>query len=166
VVRAAVYVGEQNCRYAEEYDGNDMTCTHVLARVDGEPAGTMRIRYFGGFAKTERVAVRREFRSLGVAHEMMLYTLDFCRRKGFTRLYGHAQKRLVPLWGRYGYRPCGESFHFSDHEYVPIVCDLEAHPEALDMESDDMVLVRPEGAWDIPGVLDYSVQRAPTNPGA
>ena len=166
VVRAVVFVGEQRCRYDEEYDGNDMTCTHIVASVDGEPVGTMRIRYFGGFAKTERIAVRKEFRSLGVAHEMMLFTIEFCRRKGFTRLFGHAQKRLVPLWGRYGFEPCRETFNFSDHEYVPIVCELDEHADPLTVDSDDLVMIRPEGAWDEPGVLDRSSARDATNPGA
>ena len=166
VVRAVVFVGEQSCAYAEEYDGNDMTCTHIVATVDGEPAGTMRLRYFGSFAKTERIAVRREYRSLGVAHEMMLFTIAFCRRKGFARLYGHAQERLVPLWGRYGFKRCGDNFQFSDHSYVPIVCELEPDPDALGIESDDLVLIRPESVWDQPGILDRSASRAATNPGA
>lgn len=165
VIRAAVYVGEQKCKYAEEYDGNDMTCTHLVAYVDDEPAATLRIRYFGGFVKTERVAVRQEFRALGVAADLMKFTIAFCRRKGFARIYGHSQKRLVPYWSKFGFLPCGDQFNFSDHEYVPIVCELGETPDALSIETDDMVLIRPEGCWDVPGILDSSAERAPSNPG-
>ena len=50
-LRAIVFIGEQGSPYDEEFDGNDYTATHILATVGGEPAGAMRIRYFGDFAK-------------------------------------------------------------------------------------------------------------------
>jgi predicted GNAT family N-acyltransferase len=50
-LRAAVYMGEQHCPYAEEFDGNDLSASHVMLYVDGEPAACMRIRWFAGFAK-------------------------------------------------------------------------------------------------------------------
>ena len=45
-IRAVVYMGEQKCPYAEEFDGNDFAGTQFVAHVDDEPAATMRIRYF------------------------------------------------------------------------------------------------------------------------
>jgi len=50
-IRALVYMGEQNCPYAEEFDGNDLVATNLIGFVNGEPAATVRMRYFGGFAK-------------------------------------------------------------------------------------------------------------------
>ena len=70
-IRAAVFLSEQHCPYAEEFDGNDFTATQFLGLVDGEPASTCRTRYFSDFAKLERVAVRREFRGSGVAAQMI-----------------------------------------------------------------------------------------------
>ena len=122
-VRAAVYMSEQNCPYAEEFDGNDFSATHILCLVGEEPAATMRIRYFAGFAKPERIAVRPEFRKSGVAAKMITYGMDLCRQKGYMRLYGHAQKRLVPFWERLGWRALGTpEFVFSDHRYVEMEC--------------------------------------------
>jgi predicted GNAT family N-acyltransferase len=63
-IRTLVYLGEQNCPWREEFDGNDYTATHVLGCVDGEPVATARIRWFGEFAKLERLAIRTEFRGL------------------------------------------------------------------------------------------------------
>lgn len=37
-IRSAVYIGEQACPYDEEFDGNDLAATHILAFVDNEPA--------------------------------------------------------------------------------------------------------------------------------
>ncbi len=97
-IRAAVFLSEQHCPYAEEFDGNDFTATQYLGLVGGEPASTCRTRYFAEFAKLERVPVRREFRKSGVAAQMIDYSLELCRQKGYRRIYGHAQARLVPFW--------------------------------------------------------------------
>ena len=61
-IRSIVFMGEQRCPYNEEFDGNDFAATHILGLVDGEPAVTGRVRYFGEFVKFERFAVRPEFR--------------------------------------------------------------------------------------------------------
>jgi hypothetical protein len=38
VVRALVYMSEQDCPYDEEFDGNDLAgATHLLAEAGGEP---------------------------------------------------------------------------------------------------------------------------------
>ena len=164
-VRSAVFLSEQNCPYAEEFDGNDFTATHVLGLVGTEPAATMRIRYFADFAKPERLAVRKEFRKSGITAEVINFGVELCRRQGYHKLYGHAQVRLLPFWQRYGFRPTGkDSFVFSDHEYVEILCDLEPHPEAITGAEDPLVMIRPEGDWDRPGVLDHSAARPATNP--
>jgi len=61
-VRGAVYIGQQQCPYEEEFDGNDLCATHLIGYVGHEPAGCLRVRFFADFAKVERVAVREEFR--------------------------------------------------------------------------------------------------------
>ena len=46
MLRAAVFMGEQHCPYWEEFDGNDYTASHIIVYVDGEPAASMRVRWF------------------------------------------------------------------------------------------------------------------------
>ena len=164
-IRAAVFLSEQHCPYAEEFDGNDFTATQFLGLVGGEPASTCRMRYFAEFAKLERVAVRREFRKSGVAAKMIHYSLELCRQKGYRRIYGHAQARLVPFWQKFGFEPINdEKFIFSDHEYIEIECQLEPHPDPIEVGKNPMVIIRPEGDWDQPGVLERSSNRPATNP--
>lgn len=165
VVRAAVFMSEQRCPYAEELDGNDFSATHVLGLVGTEPAATLRIRYFAGFAKPERLAVRREFRKTGIAADVIEFAVELCRQKGYAKLYGHAQVRLVPFWERFGFAPMGRpDFVFSDHRYTEIERNLDPLPGALSMQDDPMVLIRPEGEWGEHGVLDRSIARPATNP--
>jgi len=131
----------------------------------------MRIRYFGDFAKPERLAVLQRFRSQrfkerGVAFALAGFAFNFCARKGITRFYGHAQKRLVPFWSRFGiFKPMenGE-FYFSDHEYVAMAGQVAPPPNAIGLKSDHLMLIRPEGDWDRPGIYDRSQERPPTNP--
>lgn len=164
-VRAAVFMSEQNCPYAEEFDGNDFSATQILGLIGDEPAATLRIRYFSDFAKPERLAVRKEFRNSGIAADVIGFAVELCRQKGYRKLYGHAQARLIPFWERFGFRPKdGGEFVFSDHNYVEVFCDLDAHSDPLTLDKDPMVLIRPEGAWDRPGVLELSSARPATNP--
>jgi predicted GNAT family N-acyltransferase len=164
-VRSIVFVNEQSCPYHEEFDGNDHVATHVLATVDGEPVGTARIRFFGQFAKVERVAVRQEHRSSRLAFKIARYAFDFCRRKGFTTIYGQPERRLVPFWRFFGAEelPAREELVFSDREYQEMVLRLEPHESEIGLQSSSYVLNRPEGEWDQPGILDHSSTRPAVN---
>jgi predicted GNAT family N-acyltransferase len=163
----AVYLIEQNCPYEEEYDGNDYVGTTLIGFVDGEPAGTLRIRYFAEFVKFERMTVLPRFRGRStVAFEIVRAAVAFCARKGFRKGYGHAQLRALKFWQRFGFRPmtANRKLVFSDHEYVEIEGDFSAHERPITIHSDPYVILRPEGRWDEAGVLDHSAGRLPTNP--
>ena len=103
-VRSATFVAEQDCPYEEEFDGNDFSASHLLAYVGKEPVGCLRIRYFAGFAKLERLAVRHEFRSRHIGTRLMKAGVEFCRAKGYRRIYGRAQKDLLNYYFNMGWR--------------------------------------------------------------
>jgi predicted GNAT family N-acyltransferase len=165
-IRNAVYIGEQQCPYDEEYDGNDLAAAHLLAYIGDEPVGCMRLRFFADFAKFERVAVRPEFRKSRAAIQLVHAGLKFCQKKGYQRVLGHAQTRLTSFWTRFGFRPLEGRTHFafSDYDYIEMVADLERDPDAVAMGSDPYMMIRPEGRWHIPGILEISASRAATNP--
>lgn len=155
-IRTATYISEQACSYDEEFDGNDLCATHLIGELDGEPAGCVRIRYFGTFAKLERLAVRPQFRRSRLMRAVVLAAFEHCRRKGFTKLYAHARSDLVPAWERFGARLMADrtSFRFSDVEFCEMELDLEPHPDAITLGEDPMLLIRPEGEWDRLGPID------------
>jgi len=166
-IRSAVYIGEQNCPYEEEFDGNDFAATHVLGLVDGRPVATLRIRWFADFAKPERLAVLRDYRGSGISTKVIEVGFEICRRKGYRKIYGHAQRRLLKFWAGHGMQAIdGGVFNFSDHEYVEIAGDFTPPSDAITLGSGPMVILRPEGRWDEPGVLELSQTRPATNPGA
>lgn len=165
-LRSAVFMAEQNCPYDEEFDGNDFCGAHILGYVGRDPAAVLRVRYFADFAKIERLAVLPRFRRTLIAKVVVETGIELCRRKGYRKLYGHAQKRLTHFWSRFGFRPLNKNFPliFSDHEYVEMYAELTPREDAITMMSDPYMILRPEGQWDVPGVLDRSADRPATNP--
>jgi len=87
--------------------------------------------------------------------------IELCQIKGYRRLYGHAQKRLVNFWSRFGFRlfEGGHELVFSDFDYVEMIAELDRHPDAISIGGDPYVIIRPEGRWHVPGVLERSASR-------
>lgn len=165
-LRAAVYMAEQACPYEEEFDGNDLSATHLIGYVGDEPAGCLRIRFFADFAKIERLAVRAEHRNTRLAFALVRAGIELARVKGYRRLYGHAQKRLVGFWSRFGFRVFdgAQELVFSDFNYVEMLMEAQPHPDAIGLGVDPYVIIRPEGRWHRAGALDRSRTRAVTRP--
>lgn len=160
-VRAIVFLGEQMCPYKEEYDGNDLCATHFLASLHGEVVGVIRVRFFANFAKLERLAVLPNYRGRGIAAQLVSSALAHIQQKGYQSFQLHAQTRFVHFWERWARKNDPDDlFVFSDHEYVIMSGELPATGRRLAPDSDPMILNRPEGAWDVPGVLEASQNRA------
>ena len=159
-IRGAIYMGEQNCPFEEEFDGNDFSATHLICHKDREPVGCMRIRYFADFAKLERLAVRSEGRGCGLAGRLLDTAVELCRKKGYRTLYAHSQKRFLKVWESRGFRLMGDrELVFSDFDYVEVKLETEKHPQSITLDDDPYVLIRPEGSWDTPGILEDSARR-------
>ncbi len=165
-IRGAVYIGEQECPFKEEFDGNDLTATHLIGYAGDEPAGCIRIRYFADYVKLERLAVRREFRHTVLSFQLVRAAIAFCRAKGYRQIYGHAQKRLVGFWRRFGAIPIpgGQEFVFSDFDYIEVLAKFDPDPNAIEIGDDPYVLIRPEGRWHEEGILERSATRPVTRP--
>ncbi|MGH1572165.1 GNAT family N-acetyltransferase [Methylobacterium sp. P31] len=165
-LRAAVYMAEQACPYEEEFDGNDLSATHLIGYVGDEPAGCLRIRFFADFAKIERLAVRAEHRNTRIAFALVRAGIELARVKGYRRLYGHAQKRLVGFWSRFGFRVFegAQELVFSDFDYIEMMMEAKPHPQAIGIGIDPYVIIRPEGRWHQAGTLDRSRTRPITRP--
>ena len=167
-LRAAVFMGEQQCPYWEEFDGNDYSASHLMLYVDGEPAASMRVRWFSGFAKLERAIILKRYRSMGLFVPFVEWAKSFAAQKGYPKAYLHGQKRLWEIFERQGFRKINDQpFHFSDHEYGAFYCDLEVDESTMPtVSTDPMVLNRPEDRLDMPGFLEDSMQRGASNPHA
>src|SRR5262249_47355977 len=104
---------------------------------------------------------RHEFRSRQIGTRLMRAGVELCRMKGYRRIYGRAQKDLLKYYLNMGWRQLEGSseFFFSDHANIQIVYDADTNPDAIKVGVDPYILMRPEGRWDQPGILDKSAQR-------
>lgn len=155
-IRSATYIAEQECPYEEEFDGNDYCSSHLLGYVNHEPVACIRIRYFAKFVKLERLAVRKEYRGSGIAAVIIESAIEYAKKKGFTKFYGHSRIDLIEFWERFGFQQIEgrPPLAFSDQDYVEIFYESDPHPDPISLSDGPYVLIRPEGQWDYPGILD------------
>jgi len=162
VIRGLVFLGEQACPYAEEFDGNDAVATHLVAYVADEPVGAIRIRWFAEFSKLEHAAVLQPHRRSGVLRHLTEHAVEIARRKGYRLMYGTSQTERLPVWMSLGFRPADKPrFSFSDYSYIPVERILDPADDTIRPTSADLIIIRPEGDWDRPGILDRSIERNP-----
>jgi predicted GNAT family N-acyltransferase len=109
-LRREVFIHEQKVPAEEEFDAADLTCTHVVAVIDGNVAGTLRLIFTPEHVKIGRVAVRREQRGRGIAAGMMRWAMDFARARGESRFYLAAQLDKLGFYERFGFTAFGEQF--------------------------------------------------------
>jgi predicted GNAT family N-acyltransferase len=111
-IRRAVFIEEQGVSEALEFDGLDREARHLLASVDGEPSGTLRMRLVerGRVAKVERVAVLAPCRHLGIGRMLMARTLEIARSQAVDEVRLHAQTVVKQFYARLGFVATGAEF--------------------------------------------------------
>ena len=116
-------------------DGNDLVAAHFIGFIGGEPAACLRVRFFGEFAKIERLAVRHQFRRSRISFKLVQASFEYIKRKGFKKVYGHAQDRLVNFWAHFGAKPLPNArpLTFSDFSYTEVLLELEPTGAMLDL---------------------------------
>ncbi|MGH1352271.1 MAG: GNAT family N-acetyltransferase [Methyloligellaceae bacterium] len=165
-IRSAVFMSEQNCPYAEEFDGNDFSSTHLIGYKGRDPVACVRLRFFADFAKLERLAVLHHHRNPAISFKIVRAAIELISKKGYSVIYGHAQARLVKFWSLFGFKVIENKpdFQFSDFSYKEIVNHIKPDPQAISIDDDPHVIIRPEGSWHKVGILEESANRPVTNP--
>jgi predicted GNAT family N-acyltransferase len=109
-LRRDVFVHEQKVPPEEELDAYDLAATHLVAILDGEVVGTLRIVYLDEHAKIGRVAVNRHYRGRGIAKAMMAEAIAIASAAGQPRVYLGAQLDKLTFYERLGFVAFGEVF--------------------------------------------------------
>jgi ElaA protein len=111
-IRLAVFVGEQGVSLAQEIDGHDDAARHLLALRDGEPVGTLRLRWLdpGRVAKIERVAVLPRARGAKIGRALVEAALATARTGGAETALLHAQTAVQGFYARLGFVAFGPDF--------------------------------------------------------
>lgn len=107
-LRDAVFVEEQGVSKEEEYDGRDGAARHLLARLHGTPAGTLRMRVLDDAVKLERVCVARAVRGRGIGAALTRAALDMAREMpGVRAARLGAQVPVIGFYERLGFTAHG-----------------------------------------------------------
>jgi hypothetical protein len=158
-VRAACFDDCERLPCDRLFDGNDLCATHIIVFADEEPVGTVRIRWFNGFAKLERTGVRPQFRDSPALRIRAEYTHRHIAMKDYPIAITHAEQKYATLWRRsldYRINPDKPAFRVAGHDadYVELVKQLPKLNSAIDANSDVMALGRIAGERESPSPLE------------
>jgi predicted GNAT family N-acyltransferase len=111
-IRRTVFREEQNIAEELEFDGLDETSEQLLAYLNQEPIGTLRIREVNPkTVKIERLAVLATARNQGIGRKLMEYAIALITEKNqYEQIMIHAQYHLKNFYLTFGFQPVGETF--------------------------------------------------------
>ncbi|PSP95608.1 GNAT family N-acetyltransferase [Halobacteriales archaeon QS_4_62_28] len=124
-VRRDVFVEEQGVDEAIEIDGKDPDADHVLARKDGKPVATARLRVIDEtIGKIERVAVLADYRDSGIGRQVMDRIELLAGDRSLERLELHAQTHVEGFYERLGYETVSDVFEEAGIPHVEMIKQL------------------------------------------
>ncbi len=124
-VRRAVFIDEQGVSEADEIDGLDADCLHLLARDGAVPVGTARIQLIGDTAKIGRVCVIAPYRGTGLGASLIRAALDVARgQNGITQAKLGAQIHALGFYEALGFKAYGPVYDDAGIDHRDMVRDL------------------------------------------
>ena len=111
-IRREVFIIGQAVDEKIEMDAFDANATHILATVDGKPAGTARWRITGEGSKLERFAVLDRYRGLGVGRRLVDFVIQ--RIDPHLPAYLNSQVAVIPFYKKMGFVVEGPVFYEAD----------------------------------------------------
>jgi predicted GNAT family N-acyltransferase len=125
-IRRTVFREEQNITEELEFDGLDETSEHLLAYLNQEPIGTLRIREVNPkLVKIERLAVLATARNQGIGRKLMEYAIALITEKNqYEQIVIHAQYHLKHFYQSFGFQPVGETFEEAEILHIKMTKSL------------------------------------------
>jgi len=110
-IRTAVFVEEQGVPKEKELDDLDQTSIHALACINSIPVATGRlITIDNKNARIGRMAVKIEYRRIGVASLVLDFLEEKAREKGIQYITLEAQEYVKQFYSDRGYSERGGVF--------------------------------------------------------
>ena len=125
--RQSIFVVEQACAYPD-LDGLDQSAWHLLARMESELIGYLRLMAMDGppaIVRIGRVAVSPSLRRGGLGRMLMENALILCRERFPLRVVAlGAQVPLVPFYESFGFAATAEPYDDFGIAHVEMVLPL------------------------------------------
>lgn len=117
-VRRSVFVEGQGVAEEIDFDGKDVSCAHLLLLLEGEAAGTLRIRRTEEGTKLERIAVLEKHRGKQFGKLLVESALSLVS----DRVYIHAQTRIASFYEKLGFKIEDPSIYYeADIPHVTMI---------------------------------------------
>jgi|LSQX01.2.fsa_nt_gb predicted GNAT family N-acyltransferase len=109
-IRIEVFVEEQQVPLEEEHDSEDLTAKHFGVFSGDVLVGTGRLMTRGNMGIIGRVAVRREFRGLGLGSGLIRYMVRDARSQAMEEIILGAQIQAQKFYETLGFCVEGPSY--------------------------------------------------------
>lgn len=112
-IRKEVFVKEQGVPpeiEIDEYDTLTSPCEHILIKLDGNPAGTGRIRFVDGFGKLERICILIPYRNSGLGKVIVKELEKIAMEKEVKKVKLHGQTHAKGFYEKLGYKTASDEF--------------------------------------------------------
>lgn len=114
-IRREVFIAEQGVSEAEEIDGLDPKCDHVLCMDGPEAVATGRLRVVHehgiGWGKIERIAVRKAWRGQGLGKAIVEALVALGQQQHAVRHFKlGSQCEAIPFYEKLGFEAYGDVF--------------------------------------------------------
>lgn len=123
-LRTEVFVVEQNCPYLE-VDGKDQQAIHIYAEIGEEIIGYSRCFAPGLYfdeAAIGRVLIKENYRSKGVAHQLMQISIQTLKEKyPQMAIKISAQQYLINFYENHGFKTIGEEYLEDDIPHIAML---------------------------------------------
>jgi predicted GNAT family N-acyltransferase len=123
-IRREVFIREQGIPEEIEMDELDSEAVHVLATVNGVPAGCGRLLQRDGYARIGRVAVKKEMRRNGIGEGICKLLMAIAGDNGAEKVIIGAQLTAVEFYKSLGFEKEGDVFMEAGIEHVKMVRPL------------------------------------------
>ncbi len=109
-IRREVFINEQKCPEKEEYDSFDKHALHLLIYAEETPAATGRIYHDGTGFRIGKISVLKQFRGRQIGDLAVRLLLYKAFSSGAQSVNISAQKYIVPLYEKFGFKKYGEEY--------------------------------------------------------
>ncbi len=107
MIRQQVFMNEQGVSADDEWDDDDASAVHFLARVNNQPVACARFLPNG---KIGRMAVLKDFRSRGIGHALLTNIIEHAANHGHQEVFLDAQVQVLSFYATAGFIAEGTEF--------------------------------------------------------
>jgi predicted GNAT family N-acyltransferase len=117
-IRAPVFIIEQHVTPEFEWDDIDATALHLLATLNDEPIGCLRII---DYHKIGRMAVLKQYRGNGLGAALLQDAVKACKAHGSKSVYLSAQTHAIAFYEKAGFKQVSGEYCDVDIPHVDML---------------------------------------------